>query len=91
MTKVIDINTRKTKTLRGNNKANARKWEVFMDWVDSGLLTITIAGTVLNKEEVTAFAETLDDQVKKEDDAKKKQKIKEKVKRHRSRKKDGAD
>ena len=87
MTDVIDINTRKKKKLRGKNKVKAQRWDGFMKWIDSGLITITVAGTVLNKDEMEALAETIDAEVKEE------QKLvnKERVRKSRSKKKIDTD
>ena len=79
MADLIDINSRKKTKLREKASHKAKKWDKFMKWIDSGLVTITIAGTVLHKEEMKAFEETLEAEIKEDD----KRRTKLKVQKHR--------
>ncbi len=86
MTDVIDINTRKKKTLRDRPKVKAKQWDLLREWIDSGVVTITVAGTVLAKEEMDAFSETLKAEVEKEETVKERLRNKQRVRKYRSKK-----
>ena len=86
MTDVIDIITRKKKTLRVRPKVKAKQWDKLMEWIDSGLITITVAGTVLEKSEMKAFGETLNAEVAETERVRKRLMIKKRVRKYRSRK-----
>ena len=65
--KIFDIKTGTVKVKKKPTGQEAKRWRFVSGLLESGIATITIAGTVLTKKEVKAFYEYLDAQIEEKD------------------------
>lgn len=81
--KVIDIKTKK----RINSKKatmDAKRWQLLIRYLREGLMTVTIAGATLDKDEVGGLIEHLDSKIKADEKDQKRLANREKMKRWRA-------
>lgn len=64
MNQIIDFDSRKKSNKKQKTAKSAARWNFLENLLESGLATITIAGQVLNKDEIQAFVSYIDDQIK---------------------------